>query len=165
MHSYHLLSLALAFAASFSSVQAECCGVGECVSWDTVPGRPGKPDKEVCNRWKCADGHHHGWAGCCGLSKCNIFCCNCDKRGDSVCRTSKSLLMQDHELELRAETISQSDEDMFKAANTAGTGHLSLAEFVAYFGAKTDDASLVAKFALHDKNGDGYLQVREMRLD
>jgi hypothetical protein len=61
---------------------AECCGNGECVSWHIIHGgRPGRPDREVCNRWKCADGYVHGWASCCGVSKCNVFCCNCDKRG------------------------------------------------------------------------------------
>lgn len=46
------------------------------------------------------------------------------------------------------DVVGQTDEEMFRAANTAGTGHMSLEEFAVYFGAKVDDAGLVAKFVL-----------------
>lgn len=48
----------------------------------------------------------------------------------------------------RVETLSWNDEEMFKAANKAGTGNLSIAEFAAYFGAEADDSTIIAKFVL-----------------
>ena len=51
-----------------------------------------------------------------------------------------------HAQELRS--ISQSDEEMFRAANTGGTGYMTLEEFAAYFGAEAGEAGIVAKFAL-----------------
>jgi hypothetical protein len=43
---------------------------------------------------------------------------------------------------------SMTDEEMFRIANTDGTGDLTLEEFATYFGAQVDDADLIAKFAL-----------------
>jgi hypothetical protein len=43
---------------------------------------------------------------------------------------------------------SMTDEEMFRTANTDGTGDMTLEEFAAYFGAQADDAGFVAKFAL-----------------
>jgi hypothetical protein len=165
MHTYHIFSIILAIASSIAPVQAECCGAGECVSWNTVPGRPGKPDKEICNRWKCADGFVHGAFQCCGVSKCNVFCCNCDRANGKgmvpanahddganfflVCRTPKELLAQGAEFQpAQVETIPVTDADMFRAANTGGTGNLTLEEFAFYFGAQVEDPDLAAKFGL-----------------
>lgn len=155
----HLLPILLAL---IPTLRAECCGAGECVSWTIIPGPPGKPDKELCNRWKCADGFHHGAFQCCGVSKCNVFCCNCDKRGtkgiasntrltdlliaSAVCRVPRALASP--QLVLGLDTVALSDEDMFKAANTAGTGNLSVDEFATYMGADFGDVGLVAKFAV-----------------
>ncbi|QDS77933.1 hypothetical protein FKW77_001199 [Venturia effusa] len=165
MHVTHLFSIIVALAFSISSAVAECCGGGECVSWNPVPGKPGKPDGEICNRWKCADGFVHGNFQCCGVSKCNVFCCNCDKKNGKVCRTPKTLLMDEEEQVLLGDVdMSAADETMFENVNVGGTGNMTIEEFVRYFGAKVDDAELVAKFELYDKNGDGFLQVGEMRL-
>ena len=46
------------------------------------------------------------------------------------------------------ETISVTDADMFRAANTGGTGNLTLEEFAVYFGAQVEDPDLAAKFNL-----------------
>jgi hypothetical protein len=64
----------------------------------------------------------------------------------TVCRAPRALLSQQSVLGL--DTVALSDEDMFKAANTAGTGDLSMAEFAAYIGADVGDVGLVAKFAM-----------------
>lgn len=40
------------------------------------------------------------------------------------------------------------DADMFRAANTGGTGDLTLEEFAFYFGVQGEDPALAAKFDL-----------------
>ena len=40
------------------------------------------------------------------------------------------------------------DADMFRAANTGGTGKLALEEFAFYLGAQMEDPNLAAKFDL-----------------
>lgn len=44
------------------------------------PDKPG--GRQLCVRNGCDDGSNHNQFSCCGLRKCNIFCCNCDKTGD-----------------------------------------------------------------------------------
>ncbi|KAI9784679.1 MAG: hypothetical protein M1835_003527 [Candelina submexicana] len=149
MYIYHIFSIILAIAPSIAPAQAKCCGSGECVSWSPVPGRPGKPDREICNRWKCDDGFVHGNFQCCGVSKCNVFCCNCDSANGKVCRTPKTLLARGPEFQsVEVEPDSMTDADMFRAANTGGTGNLTFKEFASYFGAQVEDPGLAAKFDL-----------------
>jgi hypothetical protein len=44
------------------------------------------------------------------------------------------------------ETGSMSDAEMFRLANTGGTGNITLEELASYFGAQVDDPDLAAKF-------------------
>ncbi|KAF2624133.1 hypothetical protein BU25DRAFT_162040 [Macroventuria anomochaeta] len=77
MRTFHILLTALSMASSTAPVLAKCCGQGECKSWSPFP-RPNRPDAEICNRWQCADGLHHGPIQCCGQGRCYVFCRNCD---------------------------------------------------------------------------------------
>jgi hypothetical protein len=53
------------------------------------------------------------------------------------------------QFELRADERSVSDAEMFKAANKAGTGNMSLEELAVYFGVEVEgNPGLVAKFNL-----------------
>ncbi|KAF2421223.1 hypothetical protein EJ08DRAFT_702102 [Tothia fuscella] len=171
MLAQHFITTLFVIASSiFTAVQAECCGSGKCIAWSNIPTRPGKPDRQICQRSQCDDGFVHGNFQCCGLRKCNIFCCNCDAVNGKVCRVAKSLLVQDEEV-LKVESgevekaFSMSDEEMFGLANVGGTGNMTLEEFAGYFAKTADDLDLKAKFDAFDKNGDGFLQVDEMRLD
>lgn len=44
--------------------------------------------------------------------------------------------------------MSAADGAMFAAANTGGTGSMTMEEFALYFGAEVDDVDLIAKFEL-----------------
>jgi hypothetical protein len=53
------------------------------------------------------------------------------------------------QVELRASEPSVSDAEMFRAANKAGTGNMSLEELAAYFGVEVEgNPGLEAKFNL-----------------
>lgn len=65
-----------------------------------------------------------------------------------VCRTPKALLAQGAELRSAVDTTALTDADMFRAANTSGTGNMTLEEFAVYFGAQVEDPALIAKFYL-----------------
>jgi hypothetical protein len=65
-----------------------------------------------------------------------------------VCRKPKEeLVLQGGEFQPEiAETGSMSDTEMFRLANTGGTGNMTLEELASYFGAQVDDPDLAAKF-------------------
>jgi hypothetical protein len=77
--------LALALLSISQTATAKCC-LTSCIY--SIPVNPDKPNgRTICVRYGCEDGSNHSWTSCCGLRKCNIFCCNCDKTGDGKSRS------------------------------------------------------------------------------
>lgn len=74
------------------------------------------------------------------LKEANIF--------TLVCRAPRKLLVLQEGSLQPENTISISDEEMFKTANVDGTGNMTLKEFTAYFDAPSDDSDLTAKFQM-----------------